>query len=152
MQMENMKRNINLAIGGGHRRGPAAGRNDVAGAVGGTVGNANSIAPWRRGFPFRRTAWAADGGIVYPSILRGCMTKSGEAAKYDSAAVIEDKCYYHLGMFRRWTVAENRVGLRTTLQIDANLRWDGIYTGFRGLEYGLIRRAVTARRNGRRPT
>ena len=61
MRMENMKRNINLAIGGGHSRGPAAGRNHLAGAVGGTVGGAP---PRRRGFPLRRMGLAAVAALM----------------------------------------------------------------------------------------
>jgi hypothetical protein len=111
MQMENMKRNINLAIGGGHRRGPAAGRSRLASAVGGTVGNASgkadcnavgsanskapSIASGRRGFAFRRTGLAAvaalmlfaarpsSAGAAVPLIYRQIQValKSGNAAQ-----------------------------------------------------------------------
>ena len=58
MQLENMERHINLAIGGGHRRGPAAGRSRLASAVGRTV----SSAAGRWWFLFARRVLPVGGG------------------------------------------------------------------------------------------
>ena len=56
MQLENMERHINLGAGGESRGGSAAGRNHLAGEVGGAVGGAP---PRRRGVAFRRMGLAA---------------------------------------------------------------------------------------------
>ena len=58
MQLENMERHINLGDGGESRGGSAAGRNHLAGAVGGTV----SSAAGRWWFLFARRVLPVGGG------------------------------------------------------------------------------------------
>ena len=61
MQMENMKRNINLGAGGESRGGSTAGRSRLASAVGRTV---SSAPPRQRGFPLRRMGLAAVAALM----------------------------------------------------------------------------------------
>ncbi len=89
------------------------------------------------------TTWAANEQLVYTEVLRWCVASYGEIYKYNSAATTLGKCYFHFGMFRRWTEVENYLGFRTPLQIDESLPWDGVNTNFLGLDYGLIRKAAT---------
>ena len=97
MQMENMKRNINLGAGGESRGGSASGRSHQAGAVGGAVGGAP---PRRRGVAFRRMGLAAvaalmlfaarpsSAGAAVPLIYRQIRAAiaSGDAARAQWAA------------------------------------------------------------------
>ena len=71
MQLENMKRDINLGAGGESRDGSAAGRSHLAGAVGGTVSGAP---PRRRGVPLRRPGLAAVAALM---LLPPCRLEFG---------------------------------------------------------------------------
>jgi hypothetical protein len=68
-------------------------------------------------------AWSANQRQAYLSVLRWCVAKYGKLPKNPAAAVIAQKCYYHLGMFHRWEAVEKAHGILTSRQIEKGLRW-----------------------------
>lgn len=83
--------------------------------------------------------WAANQRFAYGSILRWCLAKYGANLPTSHAAVIAEKCYYRLSLFRRWEALEKSQGITTSRQIEKGLRWDRWRDSFRGLEFRTIR-------------
>ncbi len=68
--------------------------------------------------------WAANQRFACGSILRWCLAKYGANLPTSRAAVVAEKCYYRLSLFRRWEALEKSRRIVTSRQIEKGLRWD----------------------------
>ncbi len=73
-------------------------------------------------------AWAANQHQAYLSVLRWCVAHYGPIPQNPAAAVLVEKCYYHLGLFHRWEAVEKSRHILTSRQIEKGLQWDLIDT------------------------
>ena len=87
-------------------------------------------------------AWAANQRQAYLSVLRWCVAKYGELPQNPAAAVLAEKCYYHLGLFHHWEAVEKSRHILTSRQIEKDLRWDGWPYSYRRYEFYVIRKYV----------
>jgi hypothetical protein len=89
-------------------------------------------------------AWAANQRQAYLLVLRWCVAHYGEQPQNSAAAVLVEKCYYHLGLFHRWEAVEKSRDLLTSRQIEKGLRWNEWHpvSSYHGFEFHLIRKYV----------
>jgi hypothetical protein len=88
------------------------------------------------------TLWAANQRLAYTEVLRWCVAHSSMTPKSSTTAAIAEKCYYHLSLFHQWEAVETAKGITTSREIEQGLRWDGVNSSYRGLEFQAIRRYV----------
>ena len=68
--------------------------------------------------------WAANQRFAYLSVLRWCVAKYGVNLPTSHASAVAEKCYYRLGLFRRWEALEKSRGILTSREIEKGLRWN----------------------------
>ena len=93
----------------------------------------------QRGNP---AVWAANQRVAYTLLLRWCVVRQPRIPPDEAARGIAERCYYELGLFRRWEAAERSRGMLTSRHIEKGLRWDRVSDSYRGMEFRAIRRYV----------
>ena len=89
-------------------------------------------------------AWARSDQVVYTSLLRWLAARYGQRfmrVTHDQLAMAA-RIAYRLSLFPLWEGIEQRLDVTTARQIEKGLRWNQVYSSYRGLEFGLIREYV----------
>ncbi|MGC9261106.1 MAG: ligand-binding sensor domain-containing protein [Phycisphaerae bacterium] len=95
-------------------------------------------------------AWAASSQLIYTVELRRLMALYGKRllrAK-PGQLVVAARCAYRLELFPLWEGLEQRQDITTSRQIEKGLRWNQVYSSYRGLEFGVIRTYVKGPKAG----